>query len=160
MSSNKIVLTSSDGESFEVEEVVARKLQIVGHMLEDDCVINEIPLQNVTGDILSMVIEYCKTHVDEEESEEAQTKLKTWDEEFMKKFDIKTLLQIILAANYLNVKGLLDLVSQTIADTIKDYTPEQIREVFGVENDYTEEEEAEVRKENAWAFDEADTPKP
>lgn len=55
----------SDGESFQVEEVVARKLQIVKHLLEDDCVINEIPLQNVTGNILSIVLEYCKKHVDD-----------------------------------------------------------------------------------------------
>ncbi|KAG7635714.1 SKP1-like protein 14 [Arabidopsis thaliana] len=149
MSSNKIVLSSSDGESFEVEEAVARKLKIVEHMIEDDCVVTEVPLQNVTGKILSIVVEYCKKHVVDEESEE----FKTWDEEFMKKFDQPTVFQLLLAANYLNIKGLLDLSAQTVADRIKDKTPEEIREIFNIENDFTPEEEEAVRKENAWAFE-------
>ncbi|BAB03085.1 kinetechore (Skp1p-like) protein-like [Arabidopsis thaliana] len=177
MSSNKIVLTSSDGESFQVEEVVARKLQIVKHLLEDDCVINEIPLQNVTGNILSIVLEYCKKHVDDvvdddaseepkgdDASEEAKQNLDAWDAEFMKNIDMETIFKLILAANYLNVEGLLGLTCQTVADYIKDKTPEEVRELFNIENDFTHEEEEEaIRKENAWAF-EADTkhedPKP
>ncbi|CAL9248693.1 unnamed protein product [Arabidopsis halleri] len=175
MSSNKIVLTSSDGESFQVEEVVARKLQIVGHMIEDDCVIKSIPLQNVTGKTLSMVLEYCKKHVDDvvdddvvpesteahdasEETKkkvddvEAKKKLDAWDAEFMKDLNMETIFNIILAANYLNVKGLLDLTCQTVADHIKDKTPEEVRVIFNIENDFTPEEEEAIRKENAWTF--------
>ena len=57
------------------------------------------------------------------------------------------------AANYLNVKGLLDLTCQTMADMIKGETPEQIRAIFNIVNDFTPEEEEEVRRENAWAFE-------
>jgi S-phase kinase-associated protein 1 len=32
-------------------------------------------------------------------------------------------------------------------------TVEGIRQVFGIANDYTDEEEQDVRKENSWAFD-------
>ncbi|XP_010501125.1 PREDICTED: SKP1-like protein 14 [Camelina sativa] len=179
MSLKKIELVSSDGESFVIEEVVARKLQIVRHMIEDECADKAIPLSNVTGKILSMVIEYCKTHVnvvdDEEEiskeakekkedddsmSEEEAAKLKEWEAEFLKDKDLATIFQLILAANYLNVKGLLDLTSQSVADHIKDMTPEEVREIFNIENDYTPEEEEEVRRENAWAFEEPAAPKP
>lgn len=60
----KITLRSSDGEVFEVEEAVAVESQTIKHMIEDDCADNVIPLPNVTGKILSKVIEYCKRHVD------------------------------------------------------------------------------------------------
>ncbi|KAM7479457.1 hypothetical protein LguiA_027670 [Lonicera macranthoides] len=58
-----------------------------------------------------------------------------------------------LAANYLNIKSLLDLTCQTVADMIKGKTPEEIRKTFNIKNDFTPEEEEEVRRENAWAFE-------
>lgn len=57
------------------------------------------------------------------------------------------------AANYLNIKGLLDLTCQTVAQMIKGKTPEEIRKQFNIKNDFTPEEEEEVRRENQWAFD-------
>ncbi|KAB5556760.1 hypothetical protein DKX38_007669 [Salix brachista] len=57
------------------------------------------------------------------------------------------------AANYLNIKGLLDLTCQTVADMIKGKTPEEIRKTFNIKNDFTPEEEEEVRRENQWAFE-------
>ncbi|KAL5698947.1 suppressor of kinetochore protein mutant [Ranunculus cassubicifolius] len=69
------------------------------------------------------------------------------------KIDQAVLFDLIMAANYLNVKGLLDLTCQTVADMIKEKTPEEIRKTFGIENDFTPEEEAELRRENQWAFE-------
>lgn len=57
------------------------------------------------------------------------------------------------AANYLNIKALLDLTCQTVADMIKGKTPEEIRTTFNIKNDFTPEEEEEVRRENQWAFE-------
>lgn len=59
----------------------------------------------------------------------------------------------VQAANYLNIKSLLDLTCQTVADMIKGKTPEEIRKTFNIKNDFTPEEEEEVRRENAWAFE-------
>jgi S-phase kinase-associated protein 1 len=67
--------------------------------------------------------------------------------------DQATLFDLIMAANYLNIKGLLDLTCQTVANMIKGKTPEQIRQTFNIKNDFTPEEEEEIRKENAWAFE-------
>ena len=36
---------------------------------------------------------------------------------------------------------------------IKDKSVEEIRQTFNIKNDFTPEEEAEIRKENQWAFD-------
>jgi S-phase kinase-associated protein 1 len=60
---------------------------------------------------------------------------------------------VLQAANYLNIKGLLDLTCQTVADMIKGKTPEEIRKTFNIKNDFTPEEEEEVRRENQWAFE-------
>ncbi|XP_021902581.1 SKP1-like protein 1B [Carica papaya] len=157
MSTRKITLKSSDGETFEVDESVALESQTIKHMIEDDCADNGIPLPNVTSKILSKVIEYCKKHVESPKSDDRTTstvddELKAWDAEFVK-VDQATLFDLILAANYLNIKSLLDLTCQTVADMIKGKTPEEIRKTFNIKNDFTPEEEEEVRRENQWAFE-------
>ncbi|KAJ1692620.1 hypothetical protein LUZ63_009318 [Rhynchospora breviuscula] len=169
MAAKKITLKSSDGEEFVVEELVAMESQTIRHMIEDDCAENGIPLPNVTSKILSKVIEYCKKHVDAvaassaaaaaegaaaagASTKSADDELKKWDEDFVK-VDQATLFDLILAANYLNIKGLLDLTCQTVADMIKGKTPEEIRKTFNIKNDFTPEEEEEVRRENQWAFE-------
>merc|ERR1711920_154051 len=72
-----------------------------------------------------------------------------WEEEYLK-LDHPTLFQLILAANFLNCQTLLDLTCKNVADQIRGKTPEQIRNHFNIRNDFTPEEEEEVRKENAW----------
>nr|UJT66246.1 SKP1-like protein 1A [Nicotiana plumbaginifolia] len=156
MSTSKmIVLKSSDGEIFEVEEAVALESQTIKHMIEDDCADTSIPLPNVTSKILAKVIEYCKRHVDavaKTDDKASEDDLKSFDADFVK-VDQATLFDLILAANYLNIKSLLDLTCQTVADMIKGKTPEEIRKTFNIKNDFTPEEEEEVRRENAWAFE-------
>ncbi|CAN1759300.1 SKP1-like protein 11 [Linum perenne] len=56
-------------------------------------------------------------------------------------------------ANYLDIKELLDLACEYIASMMKGKEPEEIRKIFNIKNDYTKEEEDEVRRENQWAFE-------
>ncbi|KAF8110940.1 hypothetical protein N665_0077s0003 [Sinapis alba] len=121
MSTKKIVLKSSNGESFEVNEAVSLKSQTIAHMVQDDCIDNGVPLPNVTSKILTKVIEYCKKHVEAAAS----------------KSDQATLFELILAANYLNTKNLLDLTCQTVAYVIKGKIPEEIHTTFNINNDCT-----------------------
>ena len=57
------------------------------------------------------------------------------------------------AANYLNMQSLLDLTCKAVADQMKGKTTEEIRKHFHIVNDYTKDEEEEVRRENSWAFE-------
>ncbi|XP_056697389.1 SKP1-like protein 1A [Spinacia oleracea] len=155
-SSKKVILKSSDHEEFIVDENVALQCQTIKHMIEDDCANNVIPVPNVTSAILVKVIEYCKKHVDASTATGGGggggDELKKWDAKFAD-VDQNTLFDLILAANYLDIKSLLDLTCQTVADMIKGKTPEEIRKTFHIKNDFTEEEEAAIRKENQWAFE-------
>jgi len=154
-----VKLQSSDEQEFEVEKAVAEMSVTIKNMLED---MGEgmgeapIPLPNVTGKILAKVIEYCKWHlehptpVSEEKKDEKRTDdIIPWDLDFCK-VDQATLFELILAANYLDIKPLLDLTCKTVANMIKGKTPEEIRKTFNIKNDFTPEEEEQVRKENEW----------
>ncbi|CAA7014260.1 unnamed protein product [Microthlaspi erraticum] len=159
-----IVLRSADDKIFEVEEAVALQSQTIAHMIEDDCVQNGVPLANVDGAILAIVIEYCKKHVpvvvpdggegdSSSSSSSSEEELKKWDADFMSQVDDPTLFSLILAANYLDIKNLLGLACDTVANMVKDRTVEEVRDFFSVTNDFTPEEEATVRGENNWGYE-------
>jgi len=57
------------------------------------------------------------------------------------KFVTLTGLLWLQAANYLDIKSLLDLTCKRVADMIKGKKPEEIRKEFNIVNDFTPEEE-------------------
>jgi S-phase kinase-associated protein 1 len=152
----KFTLQSYDGETFEVDEAVALQSQTIKYLIEDGCANNTIPIPNVTGKILAMIIEYCKKHVEAEaassDEKPSEDDLKAWDADFVK-IDSTTLFELVIAANYLNINNLLNLTCNTIGEMIKGKTSEEIRQTFNIVNDFSPEEEEEIRKENQWAFD-------
>ena len=60
------------------------------------------------------------------------------------------LFELIVAANYMDIKSLLDLGCAKVATLIKGKSPEDIRRTFNIVNDFTPEEEARIREENRW----------
>ena len=73
-----------------------------------------------------------------------------WAASFVESLDQEELFEMILAANFLECKPLLDLLCARVAAMIKGKTPEEIRQTFNITNDFTPEEEAQVREENRW----------
>jgi len=51
------------------------------------------------------------------------------------------------------VRGLLDVSCKTVANMIKGKSPEEIRRTFNIKNDFTPDEEEQIRRENAWCED-------
>ena len=106
-----------------------------------------------------------------------------WDAKFVDAPQ-ETLFELILGANYMDIKPLLDLTCAKVASVsprcahlraaprpfsprpsqsesaalvrpppaqmIKGKTPEEIRRTFNIVNDFTPEEENQVREENKW----------
>ena len=151
-----IKLISADERTFDVEREIASMSITIRNMIEDIGDDAAIPLPNVTGKILEKVITYCKYHhehpsatSDEKRDEKRTDDISPWDYEFCK-VDQAVLFELILAANYLDIKPLLDLGCKTVANMIKGKTPEEIRRTFNIRNDFTPEEEEQVRKENEW----------
>ncbi|XVF73197.1 hypothetical protein PTKIN_Ptkin12aG0181800 [Pterospermum kingtungense] len=122
-SGRKIILKSSDGEVFEVDEAVVLQSQT---MMEAD---NEITLPKVPGEILAKVIDYCKKHVEAPKTNcfTATDELKSWDRDFVNVPKI-TLFGLVVAAELLKIEGLRDLACGKVADNLKSKTPAQIRE--------------------------------
>eukprot|EP01089_Gocevia_fonbrunei_P008115 TRINITY_DN1977_c0_g1_i1.p1 TRINITY_DN1977_c0_g1~~TRINITY_DN1977_c0_g1_i1.p1 ORF type:complete len:170 (-),score=34.41 TRINITY_DN1977_c0_g1_i1:70-579(-) len=157
-------LESSDGRNFEVLADVAKISVTIQHMLEDITAHSgessdenpPIPLPNVNGTILEKVLEFCKYHQenpDDPAVEKVTTKrtddIAPWDKDWISKVDQQTLFDLILAANYLDIKPLLDLTCKTVAHQIKECkTQEDLRKKFNITVPFTPEDEEATRKEN------------
>ena len=131
-----IQLQSSDGKIFKIDVKIAKQSGTIKTMLEDmgmdDAREEEVvPLPNVNAAILKMVIQWAQYHQDDppppehDENQEKRTDdISSWDSDFLK-VDQDILLDLMLAANYLDINGLLDVTCKTVANMIKGKTPEK-----------------------------------
>ncbi|KAI0717704.1 S-phase kinase-associated protein 1A-like protein [Cerioporus squamosus] len=159
-----VCLLASDGQQFIVDRDVAECSGLIKNLLEDVGESEDaIPLVNVSSGVLRKVLEHCEHHkgdsscasdddVRRDEVGGRVTTMSEWDQDFID-VDQEMLFEIILAANYLDTKLLLDLGCMTVAKMISGKTPEEIRSLFGIVNDFTPEEEVQLKKENRWAED-------
>ena len=70
-----------------------------------------------------------------------------WDYNFIN-FDIEIILELMVAANFLDINSLLDLTSAKIASLIKGKNPDEIRRILNMENDNDECDENEEQVNN------------
>lgn len=110
-----------------------------------------IPLYNVDSTILEKVIEWATHHKDYSAPTEYNYPclIPSWDVQFLK-VDKRTLLQLIMAANYLDITRLLNVTCQTVANLMKNKTAHEIRQMFHIKNDFTQAEMKKIRKHNDW----------
>ena len=158
---NKVIMISSDGQKFEISVKAAMRSQIMkesimGNNQEEI----EFNANNIEGDILKKIVEYLE-HYENEEPKEIERPLPSlnfkecvdeWDYNFID-VDINTIFKIINASNYLNIPPLLELSSAKMASIIKGKTTEEVRQLFGIQNEFTPEEEQQIIEENKWCME-------
>jgi len=122
----ELVLVSQDGPKFTCNKKVALMSELVKTMAEGDKDEREIPLPNVKSTVLEKVTQYMKYHVDNP-AKEIEKPLKSanmnevvagWDADFVD-VDQDLLFELILAANYMDIKSLLDLTCAKVASMKK-----------------------------------------
>jgi S-phase kinase-associated protein 1 len=94
-------LISSDGHEFVVSQTVADQMLILTKNEWDS-----VPLPNVTAETLAHVVAWC---LDRTPVPEAH------------------LMDVCLAADYLDIEPLVDVTTRLIADTLKGKSPKEIR---------------------------------
>lgn len=111
-----VKLTTMEGDVVEVDIEVAKKSVLVSSLIDDSGTDEEIPLPNVKKEILEKIIEFCQ-HTRENTQPEIEkplrsNQLKDVTTEFYANFvnlDQEKLFELILAANYMDIKPLLEL---------------------------------------------------
>ncbi|KAF7363584.1 E3 ubiquitin ligase complex SCF subunit sconC [Mycena sanguinolenta] len=177
-----VLLVTSDNEQFQTEKDIVERSVLIKNMLEDVGESDQpIPLPNVSSSVLKKVTQPSTgpTEIDvrgrylstasttvespsrppileqsQDETRKRTTDISEWDQKFIT-VDQEMLFEIILAANYLDIKSLL--CRRWLQDGSQHdqgaRPPEEIRKLFNIVNDFTPEEEAQIKKENEWAED-------
>ncbi|XP_019178027.1 PREDICTED: SKP1-like protein 21 isoform X1 [Ipomoea nil] len=139
-----IWLQTADGSIQQVEEEVAmfcpmicREVLQTGMGSSKNYAIS-LP-QRVNPSILGLILDYCRFHQVPGHSNKER---KAFDEKFVR-LDTKKLCELTSAADSLQLRPLVDLTSRALARMIEGKTPEEIREIFHLPDDLTEEEKLE-----------------
>ena len=144
-----VKLISIEGDELEVDIETANMSVLIKSMIDDSGPDEDIPLPNVKKVILEKVIEFCK-FLKENPFREIEKPLKTanlrdivdpWYADYID-IEQETLFEIVLAANYLDIKQLLELSCAKVASMIKGKSVQEVRNLFSIQNDFTPEEEA------------------
>ncbi|CAN6286030.1 unnamed protein product [Urochloa humidicola] len=91
---------------------------------------------------LSLILDYCRFHQVPGRSNKER---KSFDEKFVR-IETERLCELTSAADSLQLKPLVDLTSRALARIIEGKTPEEIRDIFHLPDDLTEEEKLEPLK--------------
>ncbi|KAH8754622.1 negative regulator sulfur controller-3, partial [Diaporthe sp. PMI_573] len=144
----QLTLKCNDGGIVTVELPVAKRSVLLKNLIDDmgveKATAQPVPLPNVAQPVLEKIVEWCKHHRNDppptqdlkSEYRVENAPIDEWDQTYMK-VDQDMLFEILLAANYLDIKALLDLGCKTVANMIKGKTPEEIRRIFNITNDFT-----------------------
>ncbi|KAF5813050.1 putative SKP1 component, dimerization, SKP1-like, dimerization domain superfamily [Helianthus annuus] len=112
-----------------------------------------VPIPDV-GPQLQVVVEefILKSGSDDEEVRTAaRNDLRDFIER--EEIGITTLLVVVKYAHEVKSADLLDAFCERVADLIKDKKVVEVRQIFGIVNDFTPEEEQALRDEHPWAFE-------
>ncbi|KAG2679625.1 hypothetical protein I3760_11G058800 [Carya illinoinensis] len=169
-STETIELKTADGGVFDVDKSVAMEFLILKSFCEDEGRFfdkTSFSLPNVKERELSKVIEYCTRALefgaksaaaagDRDAERVVRVEREGFEAEFVNELSNDMLKELILAVDYLDIKEMLDFLTQSVANRIQNRSVEYVRQFFDIANDFTPQEEEQIHQENAWAFEGVD----
>ena len=149
METTKLVLVSSDNQKIEIDSESAQKSHLLKGLMTDFNSSQEpIPIPDIKADILNKVVEYLTYYKGKNPkdipkpmpSPNLSEIIDEWDVKFINGIELDSVFDLINAANYMDIPSLLDLSCAKIASLLKGKTAQEIRTMFNIECDLTEEE--------------------
>ena len=149
METTKLVLVSSDNQKIEIDSESAQKSHLLKGLMTDFNSSQEpIPIPDIKADILNNVVEYLTYYKGKNPkdipkpmpSANLSEIIDEWDVKFINGIELDSVFDLINAANYMDIPSLLDLSCAKIASLLKGKTAQEIRTMFNIECDLTEEE--------------------
>lgn len=155
----EVLLVSQEGESIRIPLKCANMMGLVERMLQETWgeQLPEIPLPTVNFVTLQRTVDYCRFYsisfIPERRPDDVGVPVFPFEEDFTSNLSQAELFELILAANYLDIRPLLDCCCRHVASLIKGKSPEELRDIFNIQNDFTPEEEEQIRRENEWVLE-------
>jgi S-phase kinase-associated protein 1 len=143
-----LVLASADNQKIQIDFKSAESSHLLRGLLADYEDSKEIPLPDVKYNILKKVVEYLTYYKDKEPAQipkplpsaNLNEFTNEWDVNFINSIELDGIFDLINAANYMDINSLLDLACAKIASLMKGKSAQEIRAMFNIECDLTEDE--------------------
>ena len=143
-----LTLTSSDNQKIQIDSKSAERSHLLKGLIADYNQKDDIPLPDIKYDILKKVVEYLAHYKDKEPqqipkplpSQDLKEVTDEWDVNFINGMELDSVFDLINAANYMDISSLLDLACAKIASLMKGKSAAEIRAMFNIECDLTEDE--------------------
>jgi len=147
-----LILNSSDNIKCQIDPQAALKSGLIKELIQD-FEENEIPMPTIQGEILKKVIEYLDHYKTTEPKKIPHPRPSTnlsevtdeWDITFLNLFDLDATFDLVEAANYMDIKSLVELSCAKIASLLKEKPPGDLNMMFNIESDLSEEELKEYK---------------
>lgn len=152
--SKLVKIKSADGDIFNWDiEIIMKYSPTVKRMLsngkfsDDEAVVHLSKISTVAMKKITNWI-YFHSTIDLE-SEDYKYRVEEWNKEFLD-VDVNTIFDILISAQNLEIKVLMDLCCDKVGNLIKGKQPEELRTLFEINSDLKLEEEDMIRLENEW----------
>ena len=149
---NSIKLKSSENEKFMIDKKAAKRSGLLKECIEADENFKKMNLIEVDSKILKLIIEFLE-HYKDSEPQLPQKPLKDsnvwqyldeWSKKFFSKLNLEDIISLINASNYMDIESLIQICCAIIASNMIDHPVDEVQNVFGIENNLTEEEMEEL----------------
>eukprot|EP01068_Selenidium_serpulae_P009758 Selendium_serpulae@DN5316_c0_g1_i1.p2 len=154
---HKVTLVSADDVPFDTTVDVVSLSAVIREVIKEGALDGPMTVPNVRSTALKMVLSYCEYHLKTPPPTLSKPLPPKPLEELVDEFDAKlvdleapALNELFAAGSYLDIQSLVDLCAAKMAVMIRGKTVEEVRKILNIVNDYTPEEEAKIRAENAW----------
>lgn len=152
-----IIISDADGGKHEVDRnLFVSQSVTLKNVLQDTDVgdddVAEIPLSNISTTTFNLIHTYLQHQRDypPTDTESRSLTLTDWENGFLQVLSNEQLFALMLAANYLDIKSLLEITCKFTASIIKAKTPAELRSFYGVNREFTKEEIAATMAANPW----------
>lgn len=150
-----VTVAADDGSERVLKDInVWQQSETIMEMVKDTDPGDTIPLASVPKEALDKVVEYMEKIAAFKAEEASDEDKQEWTDGYKKSMEAKDqlplLFQTMTAANFMNVKTLLDELCKFVAEMIAQKTPNEILDYFNIKKDATWEEEQELIATHKW----------
>jgi hypothetical protein len=139
-------IITADGKNVFTSAFVVSKINLIKNTIDDVGNEDAIPIP-VSSNIFEKIVEFYSYRNDNTDFADIEER----DKKFFE-ISVDDLFDIITTANFLDAPDILDVSCDAAANILRNKTPDEIRKILNITNVYSPEEEAEIIKENSWAF--------
>ena len=143
-----IKLISSDNETIEIDSKRTMSKIFIKNKIGNYNKTKGINIPEVSIDLLEKIVKYLKHYKDKEPIQlpkplptiNLNEIIEEWDVNFINEMDTNTIIDLINAANYLEIPSLVDLGCAYIVSLFKGRNADEMREMFDIDCDLSDEQ--------------------